>query len=52
MALEVRSSTILRFGVFEVDLRSGELRKQGVRIKLQEQPFQVLANLLQRPVTS
>src|SRR5437588_12036279 len=49
MALEVRSRSILRFGVFEVDVRSGELRKQGVRIKLQEQPFQVLAVLLQRP---
>ena len=31
-------------GVFEVDLNSGELRKQGVRIKLQEQPFQVLCS--------
>ena len=40
---------ILRFGVFEVDVRSGELRKQGVRIKLQEQPFHVLTVLLQRP---
>jgi eukaryotic-like serine/threonine-protein kinase len=49
MALEVRSRSILRFGVFEVDVRAGELRKQGVRIKLQEQPFQVLAVLLQRP---
>src|SRR5438445_2867743 len=49
MALEARSSAILRFGVFEVDVRSGELRKQGVRIKLQEQPFHVLAVLLQRP---
>jgi TolB-like protein/DNA-binding winged helix-turn-helix (wHTH) protein/Tfp pilus assembly protein PilF len=49
MALEARSRSILRFGVFEVDLRSGELRKQGVRIKLQEQPFQVLTVLLQRP---
>src|SRR5437867_9969033 len=49
MALEVRSRSILRFGVFEVDVRSGELRKQGVRIKLQEQPFHVLAVLLQRP---
>jgi DNA-binding winged helix-turn-helix (wHTH) protein/tetratricopeptide (TPR) repeat protein len=39
----------LRFGVFEVDLRAGELRKQGVRIKLQEQPFHVLTVLLQRP---
>ena len=40
---------ILRFGTFEVDVRSGELRKQGKRIKLQGQPFQVLAVLLQRP---
>jgi hypothetical protein len=40
---------VLRFGVFEVDLRSGELRKQGVRIKLQDQPFHVLAVLLQHP---
>src|SRR5205807_2712132 len=48
MALEARSSAILRFGVFEVDVRSGELRKQGVRIKLQEQPFHVLTVLLQR----
>jgi DNA-binding winged helix-turn-helix (wHTH) protein/tetratricopeptide (TPR) repeat protein len=49
MALETRSPAILRFGVFEVDVRSGELRKQGVRIKLQEQPFRVLTVLLQRP---
>src|SRR5437899_938692 len=49
MALEVRSRSILRFGTFEVDVRSGELRKQGVRIKLQEQPFHVLTVLLQRP---
>jgi len=39
----------LRFGVFEADLRTGELRKRGVRIRLQEQPFQVLAVLLARP---
>ncbi len=49
MAREAGSSAILSFGVFEVDLRSGELRKQGVRIKLQEQPFHVLTVLLQRP---
>src|SRR5260370_13494490 len=40
---------VLRFGVFEADLRSGELRKQGARLKLQGQPFQLLAILLQRP---
>jgi eukaryotic-like serine/threonine-protein kinase len=49
MALEARSPAILCFGVFEVDVRSGELRKQGVRIKVQEQPFHVLTVLLQRP---
>lgn len=40
---------IIRFGVFEVDFRSGELRKQGLKVKLQEQPFQVLAALLEQP---
>jgi TolB-like protein/DNA-binding winged helix-turn-helix (wHTH) protein/Flp pilus assembly protein TadD len=39
----------LRFGVFEVDLRAGELRKYGLRIRLQEQPFQLLAMLLKHP---
>ena len=39
----------VRFGVFEVDLRAGELRKHGFRIKLAEQPFQVLAMLLEHP---
>ena len=39
----------IRFEVFEVDLQSGELRKQGVKVKLQEQPFQVLVMLLVRP---
>lgn len=38
---------VVRFGVFEVDLVSGELRKNGNRIRLQEQPFQVLAMLLE-----
>src|SRR5437879_5511702 len=37
----------VRFGVYEFDLRSGELRKYGVRIKLQEQPCQILAILLE-----
>jgi TolB-like protein/DNA-binding winged helix-turn-helix (wHTH) protein len=43
------SPTPIRFGVFEVDLASGELRKQGVRIKLQDQPFQALVALIERP---
>src|ERR1700732_4617710 len=42
-----REARLLRFGVFEVDLTAGELRKNGARIRLQEQPFQVLAALLQ-----
>ena len=39
----------IRFGVFEVDLHSGELRKQGLRIKLRDQPFQILLLLLEHP---
>jgi len=42
-------SRILRFGHFEVDLRSGELRRNGFTVKLQGQPFQILAMLLERP---
>ena len=38
---------LLRFGVFELDTAAGELRKSGARIRLQEQPFQVLAVLLE-----
>src|SRR5208337_4040275 len=37
-----------RFGSFDVDLQSGEVRRSGVKIKLQEQPFQILALLLER----
>src|SRR5215471_11086824 len=48
MVLDTRSRKILRFATFEVDVRAGELRKQGKRIKLQEQPLQVLVVLLQR----
>jgi TolB-like protein/DNA-binding winged helix-turn-helix (wHTH) protein/Tfp pilus assembly protein PilF len=39
----------VRFGLFEADLVSGVLRKRGLRIRLQEQPFQVLAALLEQP---
>ena len=42
------SGRIARFGVFELDLAAGELRKNGARLRLQEQPFQVLALLLER----
>jgi Tol biopolymer transport system component/DNA-binding winged helix-turn-helix (wHTH) protein len=37
------------FGVFELDLRAGELRRQGSKVRLQEQPFQILAQLLEKP---
>jgi DNA-binding winged helix-turn-helix (wHTH) protein len=40
---------IIRFGVFEVDLAAGELRKKGMKVRLQEQPFQTLALLITRP---
>jgi DNA-binding winged helix-turn-helix (wHTH) protein/tetratricopeptide (TPR) repeat protein len=49
MSRESRPPVLLRFGIFEVDVRSREVRKQGVRIKLQEQPFHVLKVLLERP---
>jgi DNA-binding winged helix-turn-helix (wHTH) protein len=39
----------ISFGPYEADLQVGELRKQGVRVRLQSQPFQLLALLLERP---
>ena len=42
------AAKIVRFGVFEVDLTAGELRKSGSKVRLQEQPFQLLAYLLTR----
>ena len=44
-----QSHGIIRFGVFELDLATRELQKSGVKVKLQDQPFQVLAMLLERP---
>ncbi len=40
---------VRRFGVFEIDLQSGELRKSGMRLRLSGQPFEVLAVLVRRP---
>lgn len=48
MAIPTPSERV-HFGVFEADLRSGELHKHGVKIKLHPQPFQVLAMLLEHP---
>lgn len=45
----IESPSIYRFGVFEADLANRELRKHGIRIRLQEQPFLVLIELLRRP---
>jgi TolB-like protein/DNA-binding winged helix-turn-helix (wHTH) protein/tetratricopeptide (TPR) repeat protein len=42
-------SRTVRFGLFELDLRAGELRKNGVKVKLQEQPFRILVSLLRQP---
>src|SRR5579859_5401326 len=49
MQAEYTNSNVVRFGVFEVDLRAGEVRRQGSKVKLQDQPFQVLVMLLERP---
>src|SRR5512146_2358698 len=49
MATPARNSRVLHFGVFEADLQEAELRKGGIRIKLQDQPFQILSILLERP---
>ncbi len=43
------SRSIVRFSIFEVDLESRELRKQGQRLRLEEKPFLILEMLLQRP---
>lgn len=43
----IRQSGTIRFGIFEVDLRSGELRKKGIRIRLHHQPFQLLTLLIE-----
>jgi cholera toxin transcriptional activator len=46
---QISKPAIVRFTVYEANLRTGELRKHGNRMRLQEQPFQVLALLLERP---
>ena len=46
---EAKTNGAVKFGIYEVDYRAGELRRNGSKVKLQEQPFQVLAILLERP---
>jgi DNA-binding winged helix-turn-helix (wHTH) protein len=45
----VGENRIARFGVFELDVNAAALRKTGVRVKLQDQPLQILSVLLERP---
>jgi DNA-binding winged helix-turn-helix (wHTH) protein len=49
MAETQSSPRLVRFGAFEADVQTGELRKDGVKLKFSGQPFQVLAILLERP---
>ena len=49
MEESANTRNVLRFGVFEGDLEAGQLRKNGRRVPLQEQPFRVLALLLKKP---
>src|ERR1700687_3086666 len=49
MAQPATNPGVVRFGLFDLDLDSRELRKSGMRIKLQEQPFLILALLVERP---
>lgn len=46
---EPRPEQIVRFGTFEVDLEGGELRRNGIKVRLQEQPFRMLTLLLEHP---
>ncbi len=46
---ELQAKQVIRFGTFEVNPRTGELRKNGLQVRLQDQPFQVLLALLLRP---
>jgi TolB-like protein/tetratricopeptide (TPR) repeat protein len=48
MSAPIPGARVLRFDIFELDLRAGELRKRGVKLRLQGQPLQVLATLLKR----
>src|SRR5579862_5724178 len=45
----LRPTSVLRFGTYEVSLQSGEVRKAGLRIRVQQQPMKLLEILLERP---
>src|ERR1700675_2518715 len=45
----LRSTSVVRFGTYEVSFQSGEVRKAGLRIRVQQQPMKLLETLLERP---
>src|SRR3984957_16188377 len=45
---QIESAVIVKFGLFEVNLAGATLSRQGIRVKIQEQPFRILAMLLER----
>ncbi len=47
MVVSPQNTSVCRFGVFELDLRAAELRKNGVKLRLQDQPYQVLLKLIE-----
>jgi DNA-binding winged helix-turn-helix (wHTH) protein len=47
--MQAHTARLLRFGDFELDVRAGELRKHGLRIRIQDQSLQILLMLLDRP---
>ncbi len=49
MAAELPSNSVIRFGLFQADLRTGELRKNGAKIRVQELPFRALKVFVSRP---
>lgn len=49
MADTARPAPLYRFGAFQLDLKTGELKKRGIRVRLQEQPRRVLQLLLENP---
>ena len=46
---DTRVSNIVRFSLFQANLRTGELCREGLRVRIQEQPFKILAALLEKP---
>jgi len=49
LGMGTSAERILRFGSFEANVQAGELRKRGLKVRLQDQPFQILVMLLERP---